>query len=67
MLKLGDLNPGCIKTGKRLVIVAIIQSYSDLRQAAELIGARILQLGPKLLASTWRIALLNLYRYAALN
>ena len=45
----------------------MIKSNSDLRQSAELIGARILQLGPKLLASTWRVALLNLYRYAALT
>ena len=39
--------------------------YSDLRQTAELIGARLLQLRPELLASVWRVALLHLYRYAA--
>ena len=38
----------------------------DLRQAAELIGARFLQLRPELLASVWRVAILHLYRYAGL-
>ena len=36
----------------------------DLRQAAELVGQRLIQLRPDLLASVWHVALLHLYRYA---
>ena len=41
-------------------------NYRDLRQAAELIGHRLMQIQPSMLAGVWRVALLNLYRYAAL-
>ena len=38
----------------------------DLRQAAELVGARLDEIGPGVLAACWRPALLGLYRFAAL-
>ena len=44
----------------------LITVYSNLRQAAELIGQRMQQLRPDVLASIWRVALLNIYRYAGL-
>ena len=40
--------------------------FRDLRAAAELVGQRIQQLTPDVQASVWRVALLNLYRYAGL-
>ena len=41
--------------------------YRDLRQAAELFGARLDAIKPEVLVSCWRPALLGLYRFAALN
>ena len=38
--------------------------FRDLRQAAELVGQRLIQLRPDLLANVWHVALLHLYRYA---
>jgi hypothetical protein len=65
-LKFGDLNPAGIKTGKRYVAEILLTVRSNLRQAAELVGQRVQQLRPELLASIWRVALLHLYRYAGL-
>ena len=41
--------------------------YSDLRQTAELVGARLLQIGQVTFANIWHVALLHLYKYAALQ
>ena len=38
----------------------------DLRQTAELFGARLLEMRHEVLAACWRPALLGLYRFAAL-
>ena len=40
--------------------------FRDFRQTAELIGARLVEVGAGVLASTWRPALLSLYKYTAL-
>ena len=32
----------------------------------ELVGSRLLQIRPEVVAGTWRVAILNLYRYACL-
>ena len=39
----------------------------DLRQTAELVGARLLEIRRKVLAACWWPALLGLYRFAALQ
>ncbi len=39
----------------------------DLRQTAELVGARLSEIGRDVLAACWRPALLGLYRFAALQ
>ena len=46
--------------------IILLTACSNLRQAAELIGARLQQLPGDRLAGIWRVALLNLYRYAGL-
>ena len=44
-----------------------INSFRDLRQTAELIGARLADIKPQVLARCWRPALLGLFRFAALT
>ena len=39
----------------------------NLRQTAELVGARLLEIRREVLAACWRPALLGLYRFAALQ
>ena len=48
------------------MLIVLTVSFRDLRQTAELIGGRLVQIGPAVMASTWRPAILSLYKYATL-
>ena len=39
----------------------------DLLKAADLVALRLKEIKPELLAAIWRVALLSLYRYVALQ
>ena len=47
--------------------MVVTSSVRDLRQAANLVSLRLREIKPELFASIWRVALLNLFRYAALQ
>ena len=49
------------------MLLLLVLLLRDLRQAADLVALRLKDVKPDLLAAIWRVALLNLFRYAALQ